>query len=117
MTLSQCTKADLLWIIKRLQIRCKYDIDLALCDLAYEKEKERIAEAEKCYKQADKKRRECLEILGPYDGKPIVDIPLPALGKADKAMKEAQDADQKWAKLMGLDVNFGASTKDGETNG
>lgn len=39
MTLSQCTKADLLWIIKRLQIRCKYDIDLALCDLAYEKEK------------------------------------------------------------------------------
>lgn len=117
MTLSQCSKADLLWIIKRLQIRCKYDIDRALCDLAYEKEKERIAEAEKWCKLADKKRREYLEILGPYDGKPIIDIPLPVLEKADKAMKEARDADSKWAKLMGLDVNFGASAKDGETNG
>jgi hypothetical protein len=114
MTLSQCTKADLLWIIKRLQIRCRYDVDRALNDLAYEKEKERIAEAERCYKLADKKRREYLEILEPYDGKKIVDIPLSVLKKADKAMKEAQDADNRWAKLMGLDINFGTSAKDGD---
>ena len=76
------------------------------------KEKERIAEAEKCYKLADKKRKEYLEILEPYDGKPIIDIPLPVLEKADKAMKEAHDADQKWAKLMGLDINFGAPAKE-----
>lgn len=113
MNLSKYTKADLIWIIKRLQIRCKYDIERALNDLEYEKEKERISEAEKCYKLADKKRREYLEILEPYDGKPIIDIPLPVLKKADKVMKEAQDADQKWAKLMGLDINFGASVKGG----
>jgi len=116
MTLSQCTKADLLWIVKRLQMRCRYDVDLALTDLAYEKEKERIAEAEKYCKLADKKRKEYIEIMRPYDGKRLIDIPLTVLNRADEVIKEAQSADEKWAKLMGISLNSGTSVKDGDGN-
>lgn len=115
--LSQCSKADLLWIVKRLQIRCKYDVEVALNDLSYEKEKNRISEAESCYKLADKKRREYLALLDPYLGKPIKEVPLSVLEQADSLMKEAQAADQKWAKLMDLDIDFGASGKGGVGNG
>ena len=116
-TLSQCSKADLLWIVKRLQLRCKYDIEIALNDLSYEKEKKRISEAEKCYKLADKKRREYLALLEPYIGKPMKDTPLSVLEQADILMKEAQAADRKWAKLMDLDIDFGSSGKGGVDNG
>lgn len=115
--LSQCSKADLLWIVKRLQLRCKYDVEIALNDLAYEKEKNRISEAERCYKLADKKRREYLTVLEPYIGKPITDVPLSVLERADSLMREAHAADQKWAKLMDLDIAFESSGKGGVGNG
>lgn len=106
-----------MWIVRRLQLRCKYDIEIALNDLSYEKEKNRISEAEKCYKLADKKRREYLALLEPYIGKPMKDTPLSVLEQADILMKEAQAADQKWAKLMDLDIDFGSSGKGGVGNG
>ena len=104
MTLNQCSKADLLWVFERLQIRCKWEIQSALSDLALEKERQRISEAEKYCKLAAQKRREYCDILEPFEGRKLVDIPLPVLEKADQAIREAAEADKKWAKLMDLDL-------------
>ena len=105
-TLSECTKAELLWIINRLVCfgggSSDYYLQRALNDLWYEKEKQRIAEAQKYAKLADTKRRECIELLGPYDGQPLPSIPMNVLDKADRLMKEAQAADKKYMKLMDI---------------
>ena len=109
MTLSQCSKEDLLWVIKRLcqanPGRVQHDLERVLIDLDYEKEKYRINEAEKYNNLADEKRREYIALLKPYEGARFIDIPLEVLEKADKALKEARQADQKYAKLLGLDRN------------
>ena len=107
MTLSECTKADLLWIIKRMQLVYLHDgnyaLQRALSDLDLEKTKKRYDEAERISRLADEKRREYVKILRDYDGMRIIDIPLPVLEQADKLEKEAQELDRKWNKLMGLD--------------
>lgn len=109
MTLSQCSKEDLLWVIKRLCNgnlgRGQYDLERALIDLDYEKEKSRINEAEKYNNLADEKRREYIALLKPYEGARFIDIPLEVLEKADKALKESKKAEEKFAKLLGLDLN------------
>lgn len=46
-TLSECTKEDLLWIIKRMSVlRGDYYLEKALNELWYEKEMKRIDEAD-----------------------------------------------------------------------
>lgn len=107
MTLAQCTKDDLLWLIDRiLQMCClnqrEYYLARALEDLRYHKEKARIAEAEKFSKIADAKREEYLEILRPYDGKKLTEVPLSVLEKADRARAAADAAERKFVKLVGL---------------
>lgn len=104
-TLSQCSKADLVWVINRIKIRMGpspvgYYIDQALNDLWYEKQKQRINEAEGVAARADAKRREYIDLLKPYEGKRIVDIPIDVIRRADALMKEARNLDEKWKKLM-----------------
>ncbi len=83
MTLSECTKADLLWIIKRIQERYLLDgvfaVQITLSDLELEKARQRYDEADRINHLAGEKRREYFKILSPYDGMRIVDIPLPVL--------------------------------------
>lgn len=111
MKLSECTKADLLWIIKRIQQGYLHDGEYAvlraLGDLAHEKDKQRNDEADRIAKLADEKRLEYVNILSNYDGMRIIDIPLPVLEQADKLAKEAQALDQKWEKLLGLELQGG----------
>lgn len=107
MTLAQCTKDDLLWLIDRiLQMCCfhqkEYYLARALEDLRYHKEEARISEAEKFGKIADAKRQEYIEILRPYDGQKLTDIPLPVLEKAKQALDDANVAEKRFAKLIGL---------------
>lgn len=107
MTLSDCTKADLLWIINRVKQRYLHNVDFeiqrALNDLEYEKIRQRHDEAERYVLLANEKRREYIELLSPYDGMKIIDIPLPVLDKADKLLKKAREYDKRWNKLIGLD--------------
>ena len=112
MTLAQCTKEDLIWVINRLlQMCCFYQKDYylshALSDLHYHKEKARIDEAEKIGKIADAKQQEYIEIMRPYDGKRLADIPLDVLEKASQALSEADAAEKKFMKLMRLEGSDG----------
>lgn len=106
MKLSDCTKTDLLWVIKQLCGRYLYNgehyLELALCDLAYKKDQERLDEAKKYADIADAARKRWVDLMTPYDGWRLIDIPVNIIQKADTAMQEAKDADQKWRQLMGF---------------
>lgn len=105
MTLSQCSKAELLWVINRIKMLMGMNsvelyINRALNDLWYEKQKRRINEAEAVAAMADAKRREYIDLLKPYEGKKIVDIPIDVINHADSLIKEARKLDERWKKLM-----------------
>lgn len=104
MDLKKYTKDDLIWIIKRLFTQPIGSIQLsrAVSDLEFEKEKQRLAETDKYAHISDDKRRQCIDLLKRYDGWRLIDIPIDVLKKADRLMREAQDADAKWSKLMGF---------------
>ena len=102
MTLQQCTKAELLWVIDRacLHGMSKRHIEYALSDLEREKISRELDEADRLNKLAHEKRMEYIELLKPYDGWKFKDIPLDVLEKAQAALDQAQEADRKWDKLM-----------------
>lgn len=106
MTLEQCSKADLRWIIDRM---CMYslnkrDLIRALGDLECKKEMDRIDAADKYAKLAHEKRQAYIDLLKPYDGMKLVDIPMPILDKAAELQKQANAADREWNKLMGIEL-------------
>ena len=102
MTLQQCTKGELLWVIDRA---CKHNlsdwaIKAALSDLKLEKIRKNMDEADQLREFAYEKRMEYCDLLKPYEGRLIKDIPLDVLKKAKAAMDQAQEADRKLDKLM-----------------
>ena len=106
MTLKDCTKAELLFVIKRMQCYMlsgdDYYIRCALLDVEEQREEKKHAEAKRLLARSAQKRQEYIELLGPYEGKSFGDIPDFVLTKADAAMKAAQAADRKWNHLMGI---------------
>lgn len=106
MKLKDCTKAELLWVIDHakkhsLGMVGSY-IDNALADLEYKREMDRIDQAKQLADTARKARVEYAELLKPYEGKKLTEIPLDVLEKADEAMNRARGADKKWYRLMGI---------------
>ena len=102
MTLQQCTKAELLWVIDRA---CKHNlsdwaIKSALNDLELEKIRKSMDEADRLAQLAHEKRMEYVELMKPYDGWKIIDIPMDVLKKAQAALDATLEADRKWNKLM-----------------
>lgn len=101
--LEKYSKEDLIWIIKRMSaFGDNWSLGSALRELEYTKDMERIREAEKIAKQSHKLWQEYIDLLMPYDGKSINEIPIDVLEKASAAMKQAQSLDKKWNKLMGV---------------
>lgn len=104
MKLSDCTKADLLWIIKTM---CKYDLSdpslqRALNDLEWEKERDRLARADQLVKTARDASQRYIELMKPYEGMPLIEVPMNVLKQADAALAESHAANKQWAKLMGV---------------
>lgn len=104
MKLTDCKKADLLWIIKRM---CQYDLSdrnlhLALNELEYEKERDRLDLAQQLAKKRQDAIQRYIEIMQPYVDKPILSIPKDIMEKAIAALEEAKAADRQWRKLMGI---------------
>lgn len=104
--LNNCTKAELLWVVEQaerlsLGSTCHY-IDQALDALEYKREIDRIKKAKELAEISHKAAVEYAMILEPYEGKPIRDIPMEVLKKADLALKRSKNADEKYFKLMGI---------------
>ena len=105
MNLSSYSKEDLIWIINRMAaFGDDWTLKSALRELEYSKDRKRIAEAERVAKQSHKLRQEYIDLLMPFEGKAINEIPLDVLDKASALMKSAQKFDKRFNKLMGLGV-------------
>lgn len=103
MKLKDCTKAELIFVIKRLQMYSLSDghyIQLALRDVEAERDRRKFDEAKRLSNYSFQKRQEYIDLLAPYDGKRLVDIPDSVFNKASAAMREAEKADRKWNKIM-----------------
>lgn len=102
--LENCTKAELLWVIERAKqlslSDISYYIERALNDLEYERDVERLERAKEQAEISHKAALEYVEIMKPYEGKKLIDIPLEVLKKADSAMKRSKEAHKKWSQLM-----------------
>lgn len=106
MNLSDCTKVDLLWIIKQI---CKdelsdHRLQWALNDLEYEKERERLDCAKQLLQVSSAASQRYIELLKPYEGMPLIEVPMDVLQQADAALAESTAANKQWAKLMGVKV-------------
>ena len=106
MTLKGCTKAELLWIIDRLRNHGLYRLDtiisIALNDLEYQREQKKLDEADRLNEESARLRQQAAELLTPYEGKSILDVPADVLDHAAALQEEAQMLDKKWCKLMKL---------------
>lgn len=101
MNLEKFSKADLIWIIKRMQVYHLGDMHFnrALEDLEFDKEERALQETDQQIQIAHDARVEYLNIMKPYTGCPIGEIPDQVLIDAGNALKRAEEADKKWAKL------------------
>lgn len=100
--LSKYTKAELLWIIDQA---CRLGLDeIYICRAAQALEHERwqrkLEEANRLNALAYDKRMEYIDLMKPYEGWKIKDIPLEVWEKVDEALREAGEADRKWRNLM-----------------
>lgn len=101
--LERLSKADLIWVIRRMSsLGNEYYLKQAMNDLRYEKELQRITEAEKYSRVANEARLEYIALLEPYDGVRLVDIPIDVLNTAEVLMKEARAADKQCMRLMSI---------------
>ena len=106
MTLKDCTKAELLWIIDRLRNHGLYRLDtiiaIALNDLEYQRKQKKLDEADRLNEESARLRQQAAELLTPYEGKSILDVPADVFDHASAILEEAQTLDKKWNRLMKL---------------
>lgn len=105
MTLRDCTKEELIFVIKRLQfysLSNDHCIQRALGDVEEEREARKLREARRLAALQNQKMQEYISLMSPYDGAPLMDVPEDVFVRAHAALKEARAADMKWRKLMGI---------------
>lgn len=104
MKLEECTKQELLWVIRRARENSLGSIngylDHALSDLHWKKAQDRLKRAEELSKEADQARGRFVELLRPYDGKKYMDIPRNVLEAANSAIQRADRLDREYLKIM-----------------
>lgn len=105
MKLKDCTRDELIFVIKRLQMYSLsggHCIHLALRDVEEEREARKRREARQLADLQAQKMQEYIALMRPYEGMSLMDVPEDVIDRADAAMKEARAADMKWRKLMGF---------------
>ena len=105
--LKNLSRGDLLFVLERMQQISHGDIDhhivVALIDLNYMKKKHSLDEAEKVNKLWDEAMQRYQDILQPYDGWKIINIPRDVLEKADAAWKQADMYSKRFLRLLKLE--------------
>lgn len=114
MTLKQCTREELIFIIERLMFYSfsnDYYLNMALRDVEDQRFDRKIEESQRLSKLSAQKRRAAVDLMKPYEGTPLSSVPASVLKKADVLLKEAREADRKWFKLNGIGAAKGRSAK------
>ena len=107
--LADCTKAELIQVIKYLTNGDGQGPQLAraLDYIWYQRTDQRMVRADVLAKRADEARRRYIALLAPYEGKRMMDIPASVLERCQRALDEARAADKEWARLMGKEEHHG----------
>lgn len=107
MTLNQCTKEELIFIINRLLLHHVFgeeqrqlEIEFRLSEVKFQRQQKLLKEADNWNVIATEKRKEYIALLNPYGGKKLIDVPVDVLKKADQILKEAKLADKKFDECM-----------------
>lgn len=102
--LQRLTKAELILVILELERRSLVmsDLPFILRDLELRKLNEREQEADRLLHIAAEKRMAYCELMKPYEGKRLVDIPRETIEKASRLLEEAAEAGRKWDRMMGM---------------
>ena len=78
------------------------DLPFILRDLEIRKLEKQEQEADRLLNIAAEKRMAYCELMKPYDGKRLVDIPQETIEKASRLLEEAEEAGRKWDRMMGM---------------
>ena len=104
MTLKDCTKKELLFIINRLKGLAfpngDYFVSGCLREIEQQRELKRLNEADKWSEIAYQKRLAYCDLIKQYEGQKLTDLPREVGQKAVALLKEAEEADKKYARLM-----------------
>lgn len=103
--LADCTKAELIQIVKHLTNGTDQDLRIAraLDYIWYQRTDQRMDRADALAERADKARRRYIALLAPYEGKRLMDIPTSVLNRGQRLLDEARKADKEWARLTGME--------------
>lgn len=100
---SDLTKAELLQVVEMLAFGAnEYYLDRALGRIEMQRND---AHHERCQKLIDEEKQHYdayFELLRPYDGKPIKDIPQDVMNRALSELDKAQAAGQEWNRRNGI---------------
>lgn len=109
MTLNDCTRAELLFVIDSLKrhhfSNGDYYLSLALLEVEAMREERSLTDAAKYSFLSSEKRQAYIQLMKPYEGCPIGEIPHSVFARGKKLLDEAHEADRKWAKLMGVKLD------------
>ena len=102
--LNKCTKQELLILIgfmrqHDLGDRC---FSLAWNEMLYKRDLDNLTEAKMQLQIARDVRDQYCEIMKPYDGKCILDIPQDVFDQGAALLAQAEAAEKKWTRLMGI---------------
>ena len=102
--LRKLSKEELIWcILKFEKLSLGWpSLNAILADLKFKKDMDKIDRCDMLAKKAHDKRMEYCELLKPYDGKLIVEIPQQILDQAAELLREADAADKEWFRLSGI---------------
>lgn len=103
MKLEDCTKAELIFIIRHMaksDYISKFKLQTALSELEYKKQEKIIKEADNWNIIAADCRKRYAALLKPYEGFKFADIPIAILQEADQCLKDARRADREWDLCM-----------------
>ena len=107
--LKKCTKAELLHIIDSFRRHslgsADWILDMAISDLAFEKEQHRFDEADRINEEIKETDDQYRALLASYDGKKLGEIPISIVNRAAVLAKKSRELNERWFRLMGIDVS------------
>ena len=100
MTVKECTKDELIFVIKRLTWLDEFHLNSILNEVEYNRVKKKLAEAERWNQVADSCRQKYIEIMKRHEGMKLTDVPIREFKEAEQLLKDAEKADKEYDKLI-----------------
>ena len=100
---SDLTKAELLQVVEMLAMETgPYYLDRALGRIEKQRNDAHYARCRKLIDEEQKHYAAYFDLLRPYEGKPIVDVPQDVLEQAQAEVDKARAAGQEWNRRNGI---------------